>query len=198
MTHTFLSSLSVSRQTWIIPYTIQLTIIGFTIASIVNVDFDGSNNVLLCIYSVCSALSICFLIFTAVTSSYLLISVYKFDVYKTNVERFDQYWIKYCEDDWKSCFNYLTLGVFLFVLVLVEVSWISMAHHKDGATISIIVTIGVLITTAFWYANIYFKWTDFLRNGNSKYPVYGRQQQSSSTVSSAAVDSGSMFHPHQE
>ena len=156
---------------------IATVLAGFTIASLVNIDFNDTNTILLCVYSVCAALTICFLIFAAVTSSYLLISVYKYDVYKTNIERFDQYWANYCEEDWKSCFMYLVLGVLLFVMVLIELSWITSANHRTGVIISSIVTVAVSLGTFLWYTNIYFKWSEFLQEGGTKYRIPQLQQE---------------------
>ena len=168
--------------------------LGFTVASIVNIDFDRVDAVLLCIYSISSAATICCLIFAAVTSSYLLISVYKYDIHKTNIEQFDRYWKNYCEEDWKNCFNCLNSGVFLFVVVLVEISWIVTANHKDGNSISISVTILVLIFTCLWFINVYSKWSNFLRNGVSKYPVNEYRQESPSSYSLKNTHT----RPHQD
>ena len=72
---------------------------------------------------------------------------------------------------------YLVLGVLLFVMVLIELSWITSANHRTGVIISSIVTVAVSLGTFLWYTNIYFKWSEFLQEGGTKYRIPQLQQE---------------------
>ena len=53
---------------------IATVLAGFTIASLVNIDFNDTNSMWVCVYSDCAAVTKCILILTAGTSSDLLMT----------------------------------------------------------------------------------------------------------------------------
>ncbi len=147
---------------------ISTVLAGFTMASLVNMDFNGTRDVLLIFYSVCCASTICLLLLAAVISSYLLMCVYKFDIHTTLDRRFEEYWGRFREE-WKYCFHCLVGGVFLFVIVFIELSWISGVGHFKGTYVSITVTVGIIVLAFLWATNVYYKWYGFLEDGLSRY-----------------------------
>jgi len=135
-------------------------IAGFDIVVLIELNIpEGVPEILVALFAVTSALTVCLMTLSFVTCTLMLVGLLKaFNLEQVNMP-FKQFWVLKCEEDWMKSFWYFTMGVPMFIINLSLASGVKLFHY----TITTIVIAVICFVSLVLWSQIHFKWGEYLR-----------------------------------
>lgn len=135
-------------------------IAGFDIIVLIELDIpQGTPEYLLALLGCSTALTVCLMSLAFVTCTLMLVGILKaFEMNHNRQQKFRDFWILRCEDDWRRSFKYFTIGVPCFMSNLAIAAWVKFLRYKIVASL---ITLICLVGIAIWYFT-HRKWGSYL------------------------------------
>lgn len=153
-------------------------IAGFAMVSLVELDIPADiSPVLLILFGVATALVVCTMVLTMLTSSMLL--VYILNYRRVTDQPFKNVWAQKCESDWRLSFGLFKMGVPCFLISLSCIAWIKFTSNHSWAdlTVSICVTVVCVVSLGFWIVYVKTKYADREAEDNEEVLEPGRRAE---------------------
>ena len=128
---------------------------------------DNINPILLVLFGVSSALVVSLMMISMLSSTLMLVAILRYDCINREI-RFQEFWKKRCENEFKRALKAFSYGIPLFMCVLAQIGWVVFWNHNARNYASALVTFISVCAMTYWFSQIYRKWFDFLISSDAR------------------------------
>jgi len=126
------------------------------------------NPMILTFFGISSTAVVSLMLISTLTATYALCGILKYDTIQREIP-FSDFWLKYCENDWRVTLRCFSLGVPLFLISLSLVGWtVFWKNEAARYPASISVTCISAFTIFLHLVHTNRKWDNWLMESNAK------------------------------
>ena len=129
---------------------------------------DDINPLLLSFFGITSTAVVSLMLVSTLTATYTMCAILKYDTARREMP-FSDFWLKYCENDWRLALRSFTVGVPLFMSGLALLGWVVFWKNEAARyPASISVTFISFLTISLHLIHTHRKWQEWLLKSNVK------------------------------